>query len=288
MRMHPTHQAAGLKRPGGGRLLAVASGKGGVGKTTVAVNLAVALGLQGQRVVLVDADFGLANVDVLLGVHPAVNLGQFLDGQARWEELPVAVGENLWLVAASSGARRMADLDQDGRSRILAALQGLRTRADRVVLDLGAGIAPSVRQFAALADEVLVVVCDDPASLTDAYALIKILHQEEGVLRFGIVANQLREIGQGGLLFGKLARVAERFLAVQLTYRGGIPFDETVRQALEQQVALAMLYPQAAASLAFKRLARTVDKFDGSGHLDKPTPRPMELVSAIGSIPTKA
>lgn len=288
MMTHTAHQAAGLKRPSGGRLLAVASGKGGVGKTTVAVNLAVALGLQGQRVVLVDADFGLANVDVLLGVHPAVNLGQFLDGQARWEELPLAVGHNLWLVAASSGARRMADLDQDGRSRILAALQGLRARADRVVLDLGAGIAPSVRQFAALADEVLVVVCDDPASLTDAYALIKILHQEEGVLRFGIVANQVREVGQGGLLFGKLARVAERFLAVQLIYRGGIPFDETVRQALEQQGALTALYPQAAATLAFKRLARTVDKLDGSGHLDKPIPRPMELVSAIGSVSTKA
>lgn len=284
MMMQTANQAAGLKRPSGARLLAVASGKGGVGKTTVAVNLAVALGLQGRRVVLVDADFGLANVDVLLGVHPPVNLGQFLDGQARWEELPLAVGDNLWLVAASSGARRMADLDQDGRARILTALQGLRTQADRVVLDLGAGIAPSVRQFAALADEVLVVVCDDPASLTDAYALIKILHQEEGVSRFGIVANQVREAGQGGLLFGKLARVAERFLAVQLTYRGGIPFDGAARQALEQQRALVTLYPQAAASLAFKRLARTVDKLDGGGHLDKPMPRPMERLSAMGGV----
>jgi len=282
--MQTANQAAGLKRPSGARLLAVASGKGGVGKTTVAVNLAVALGLQGRRVVLVDADFGLANVDVLLGVHPPVNLGQFLDGHARWEELPLAVGDNLWLVAASSGARRMADLDQDGRARILTALQGLRTQADRVVLDLGAGIAPSVRQFAALADEVLVVVCDDPASLTDAYALIKILHQEEGVSRFGIVANQVREAGQGGLLFGKLARVAERFLAVQLTYRGGIPFDGAARQALEQQRALVTLYPQAAASLAFKRLARTVDKLDGGGHLDKPMPRPMERLSAMGGV----
>lgn len=285
MMTQAANQAAGLKRPRGGKLLAVASGKGGVGKTTVAVNLAVAFGLQGRRVILVDADFGLANVDVLLGVQPHVNLGQFLDGQARWEDLPLAVGDNLWLVAASSGARRMADLDQDGRTRILTALQGLRAQADWVVLDLGAGIAPSVRQFAALADEVLVVVCDDPASLTDAYALIKILHQEEGVLRFGVVANQMCEIGQGGVLFGKLARVAERFLAVQLTYRGGIPLDGAARQALQQQRAVVTLYPQAAASLAFKRLARTVDKLEGGGHLDKPRLRPMERVRAMGGVP---
>jgi flagellar biosynthesis protein FlhG len=256
-------QAAGLRRSGGARVVAVASGKGGVGKTTVAVNLAVSLGLQGRRVILVDADFGLANVDVLLGVQPAAHLGQWLDGQVRLEDLLLAVQENVHLVAASSGARRMADLDEQGRRRILAALQGLRRQADWMVLDLGAGIAPSVREFAALADEVLVVVCDDPASLTDAYALIKILHQEEGVLRFGVLANQIRDARAGDLLFARLARVVERFLAIPLIFRGAIPLDGRVRHALERQHALVSCHPHAAASLAFKRLARAVDKLNG-------------------------
>lgn len=256
-------QAAGLRRPAGARVVAIASGKGGVGKTTVAVNLAIALGLFGRRVMLVDADFGLANVDVHLGMQPSAHLGQWLDGQVRWERLPAAAGSNVHLVAASSGARRMADLDRQERRRILAALQGLRRQADWVVLDLGAGIAPSVREFAALADEVLVVVCDDPASLTDAYALIKILHQEEGVLRFGVVTNQTREASIGAQLFNKLDRVVERFLAIHLVYRGSIPFDSLAHRALEQQKALVACQPHAAASLAFKRLARVVDKPHG-------------------------
>lgn len=253
-------------------MLAVASGKGGVGKTTVAVNLAMALGRQGRRVMLVDADFGLANVDVLLGVQPSAHLGQWLDGQVPLEDLPLAVADHVQLVAASSGARRMADLDAPGRSRILGALQDLRRQVDWMVLDLGAGIAPCVREFAALADEVLVVVCDDPASLTDAYALIKILHQEEGVLRFGVVANQVHESGAGGRLFAKLARVVERFLAIRPVYRGGVPHDGLIRHALEHQRALVTCHPHAAASLAFKSLARAVDKQDEGDGVHRSAP----------------
>lgn len=263
-------------------MLAIASGKGGVGKTTVAVNLAMALGRQGRRVMLVDADFGLANVDVLLGVQPPVHLGQWLDGQVRLEDLPLAVADHVQLVAASSGARRMADLDAPGRSRILGALQYLRRQTDWMVLDLGAGIAPCVREFAALADEVLVVVCDDPASLTDAYALIKILHQEEGVLRFGVVANQVHGSAAGVRLFAKLARVVERFLAIRLVYRGGVPHDGLIRHALEHQRALVACHPHAAASLAFKSLARAVDKQGEGNVIQRSVPGPKDRFAAWG------
>ena len=256
-------QAAGLDKPAGARLLAIASGKGGAGKTTVAVNLAIGLGQLGRRVILVDADLALANVDVLLGIQPRAHLGQWLDGRVPLDRLLVEVADHVQLVAASSGARAMADLDAHGRHRLLAAIGQLRGAAEWLVLDLGAGIAPSVREFAALADEVLVVVCDDPTSLTDAYALIKILHQEEGVLHFGVMANQTGSVRAAERLYGKLAGVVERFLAVPLVYRGAIPFDRCVRDALERQCALMACHPHAAASLAFKRLARAVDKLDG-------------------------
>lgn len=260
--MQVAKQAAGLEKTAGARLLAVASGKGGVGKTTVALNLAIGLGQLGRRVILVDADLGLANVDVLLGIQPPAHLGHWLEGQVPLAHLLVDVADRVQLVAASSGARLMADLDANGRRRVFDAIGQLRSSADWVVLDLGAGIAPAVRDFATLADEVLVVVCDDPTSLTDAYALIKVLHQEEGVLHFGVMANQTVSPEGAARLFAKLAGVVERFLAIPLTYRGAVPFDGCVRDALERQCALMACHPHAAASLAFKRLARAVDKLD--------------------------
>src|SRR5215510_6912539 len=228
-RMKDEPQLSGLSQPV--RVIAVTGGKGGVGKTSVSVNLATGLANAGRRVVLLDGDLGLANVDVLLGLSPRYTLAHVLNGERTLDEIMVTSKQGFKIVPAASGAADLAGMGGAGHLGLVQAFSSIATRLDVLIIDTAAGIAPGVLQFSQAAQNVLVVVTDEPASITDAYALIKVLSRDHGVRGFRIVANMARARGEGETLFNKLERVTSRFLDVIRYYCGEIPDDEHMRRA---------------------------------------------------------
>jgi flagellar biosynthesis protein FlhG len=252
-------QAAGLRRianPDPVRVIAVTSGKGGVGKTNVSVNLAVALAAGDKDVMLLDADLGLANVDVLLGLQPQFNLSHVLNGERSLEEIIVEGPLGIKIIPASSGVRRMVEMTPMEHAGIVRAFSELTTKVDVLIVDTGAGISGAVTSFVRAAQEVIVVVCDEPASITDAYAMIKVLNRDHGIQRFRILANMARSVREGYELFTKMARVCDKFLSVSLDFMGSVPHDEQLRLAVQKQRAVVEAYPSSRAALAFKKLAQ--------------------------------
>ncbi len=257
-------QASGLRRLHKAppvRVIAVTSGKGGVGKTHVTANLACTLSRDGYAVMLLDADLGLANVDVILGLHTPYNLYHVIQGERSLEEVLVEGPMGIKVVPATSGIQEMAQLSPRQHAGLIAAFSTLPDPVDILLIDTAAGIGDGVITYACAAQEVIVVVCDEPTSITDAYALIKLLSREHRVDRFHILANMVQGAAQGMELFRKLQRVAERFLDVSLDYLGAIPFDDHVRRAVQKQRPVVEAFPGSKASLAFRRLAEKVQQF---------------------------
>lgn len=255
-------QAAGLRnmtskqRPV--KVIAVASGKGGVGKTNVTVNLGVALAQQGKQVLLMDADLGLANIDVMLGVHPQYNLLHVLDGSKTLQEIIVEGPAGMKIIPAASGIQKMAELSPAEHAGMIQAFSELEQHIDILLIDSAAGIADSVISFTRAAQEVIVVVCDEPASITDAYALIKLLSRDYQLDHFHIIANMTRSVQEGRELFNKISMVCERFLDVNLDFMGIVPFDEDLRLAVKKQHAVVEFRPQSKSATAFTHLSRKI------------------------------
>lgn len=251
-------QAAGIRaalQPDPVQVIAVTGGKGGVGKTCVAVNLAAAMAAQNRRVLLLDGDLGLANADVQLGLLPGHTLEHVLDGRCTLEEAVVETPAGFRLIAGASGVAQLAGLSTAEHLGLVQAFSHLTQQLDTLIIDTAAGIADSVLQFCQASQHVLVVVNDEPASLTDAYALIKVLHRRHGLRRFHVLANRSAAPGGGEALYRKLERVTSRFLEVVLEYAGEVPEDAFVRSAIRQQRCVFGAYPSASASRAFSRLA---------------------------------
>ncbi len=258
-------QAAGLRRmhkPKPVRVLAVTSGKGGVGKTNVSVNMAVAMAQVGRQVLVFDADLGLANLDVMLGLQPQYNLSHVLSGERSLEEILVEGPAGIRIIPASSGIQRMAELTPTEHAGMIRAFSELSADVDVLLVDTAAGISDSVVSFSKAAQEVIVVVCDEPASITDAYALIKLLNKEHNVRRFRILANMAHSPQEGRELFAKMVRVTDRFLEdVVLDYMGSVPYDEYLRKAVQRQRPIVEMYPRSKAAQAFTALARKADSW---------------------------
>ncbi|MDX9873355.1 MAG: MinD/ParA family protein [Spongiibacteraceae bacterium] len=255
------------------QVIAVTGGKGGVGKTTVSINLAVALAAMGRRVALLDADLGLANIDVLLGLKATHTLEDVLAGEVTLRDVLLTGPGGIRIIPASSGTQRMAQLSQQEHAGLIHAFSDIGEQIDVLIVDTAAGIADSVVSFVRAAQEVLVVVCDEPSSITDAYALIKLLHRDFGLFRFRVLANMCRTPQEGQLLFRKLTQVTERFLEdVALQYVGAIPFDEAMRKAIQRQKAVVEAAPRSRAAQAFKALAEKCDRWPlpstPRGHLE--------------------
>ncbi|MDT8403914.1 MinD/ParA family protein [Sulfuriflexus sp.] len=268
-------QAEGMRRisqPKAVRVIAVASGKGGVGKTNVSVNLGMAMSGQGKQVMLLDADLGLGNVDVLLGVHPVHNLSHVISGERTLEEVIVDGPAGLQIVPAASGIKRMAELSPEEHVGLVRAFSELNNNLDVLIIDTAAGISDSVITLTRAAQEVLVVVCDEPASITDAYALIKVLNQEHGINKFHVMVNMVQSVQQGHDLFAKMLKVTDKFLDVTLDFTGTVPYDDYLRKAIQRQRAVSDAYPRSRSALAFKKLAQAVDKWPmpntAGGHLE--------------------
>lgn len=263
IKMNPI-QIEGLQHsaaPGPVQVIAVTGGKGGVGKSSVAVNLATALTTAGRRVLLLDGDLGLANVDVLLGLSPRYTLAHVLNGERTLEEIIVRTADGLQIVPAASGVAELANLGTAQHLGLVQAFSSLSQRLDVLIVDTAAGIADGVLRFSQAAQQVLLVVCDEPTSITDAYALVKVLSRSHGVSRFRVLANRTRASGQGAELFAKLERVTTRFLDVTLEYAGEIPEDPYLQRAIREQKPVSVAYPSSPAALGFKKLAVRADKW---------------------------
>ncbi len=244
------------------RVIAVTGGKGGVGKTNVSVNLAASLAEMGKRTLLMDADLGLANVDVLLGLTPKYTLADLVAERCQLEDVLLEGPEGLLIVPASSGFRHMAELSPAEHVGLVNVFSELQRALDVMVVDTAAGITDSVLTFCQAAQDTVVVVCDEPASITDAYALIKVLSRERGVDRVHVIANMVRDPNEGRKLYEKLARVCERFLGdVALHYLGAVPQDDWLRRAVQRQQAVVKAYPGSPSARAINEIARVTARW---------------------------
>ncbi|MBF0218747.1 MAG: MinD/ParA family protein [Gammaproteobacteria bacterium] len=241
------------------RVIAVTSGKGGVGKTNVSINIAAAWAKRGGKPVILDADLGLANIDVALGLQPKLNLSHVLDGEVTMEEIIVTAPGGIRVIPASSGLQRMASLTAAEHAGLIHAFSELNLDFDLLIIDTAAGIDTSVTSFSRAAQEVMVVVCNEPASITDAYALIKLLNRDHNIRRFRVIANMAHGRQEGMELFRKLVTVTDRFLSeVILELAGVVPYDTYLRKAVQKQMPLVDLFPHSQGTQAFIEVAHRI------------------------------
>jgi flagellar biosynthesis protein FlhG len=243
------------------QVIAVTGGKGGTGKTSVAVNLATALAQMGRKTMLLDGDLGLANVDVLLGLTPRYTLEHVLKGERTLEEVILQTSSGVRVVPASSGVARMASLSLSEQHGIVQAFSTLPGPLHVLIIDTAAGIAEPVLQFCQAVQQVLLVLRDEPTSLTDTYALIKVLSRDRGVRQFRVVTNLTRHSDQGQMAFRRLQRVTDRYLEVVLDYVGDIPEDFSLQKSVQAQRPVLEVFPSSPASKAFKVLARVANQW---------------------------
>ncbi|MBA3536855.1 MAG: MinD/ParA family protein [Tatlockia sp.] len=241
------------------KVIAVTAGKGGVGKSNVSVNLAVALAQLQKSVLLLDADLALANVDIMLGLHTKYNLSHVVNGLCNLTDIILEGPNGIRVIPASSGTDFMTKLSLSEHAGIIDAFNEFTDDLDYMIIDTAAGISDTVLSFARSSQELIVIVCDEPTSLTDAYALIKVMSRRYEWSHFHVLANMVKDCREGRELFNKLYRVAEHFLDVRLEYLGFIPFDAHVHDAVKKQEPVLIAYPLSESSKMFLQIAETVD-----------------------------
>jgi len=236
-------------------VIAIASGKGGVGKTSITVNLAVALAELGNSVLLMDADLGLGNVDVALGLRPEFTLDDVIQETKSLEDILLEGPGGIQIVPSGSGVSRLANLAPAQQVQLIREFSDIDMHFDHMLVDIGAGINSSVVNFSGACQDLIVVVCDDPTSITDSYALLKVLRQKRGIKNFKILANQVDGENSGRELYLKLAKLTDRFLDTHLGYLGCVPSDDYLKKAVKRQSSAIQLYPQSDYSKALRKLA---------------------------------
>ena len=237
------------------RVIAVTSGKGGVGKTSASVNLAIAIAARGGRVILLDADLGLANVEVLMGLSSLYNLEHVIEGERRMADILVRAPGGIEIIPGSSGLARMADLPAAARQNLLQGLEDLQRLADFIVIDTMAGIGRNAVAFAAAADEVILVATPEPSAIVDAYAMLKTVYayRENAVVR--LLVNMVGSDAQARAVAGKLAGVSQQYLGRNLSCLGCVPRDPHVSQAVMQSRPFVLIYPNAPATKYIQAIA---------------------------------
>ncbi len=240
------------------RVLSITSGKGGVGKTAVVSNIAVSLAKQGKKVLVIDADLGLANIDVVLGISPEYNLNHFFNGERTLEEVMVEGPYGLKILPAGSGVQQYTRLDGQLKMRLIDSLDALDEHFDVVLIDTEAGISDNVTYFNVAAQDILVVTTPEPTAITDAYALMKLLSTQYHQKRFLLAVNAVRSADEGLDVFEKLTMVSGRYLDIFLDYLGCIPFDRKMHESVRQQQVMVDLYPDHKVAKAFNRLSESL------------------------------
>jgi flagellar biosynthesis protein FlhG len=239
------------------QVISISSGKGGVGKTNIVANLALALTRLGKQVLILDADLGLANIDILLGLTPRYTIEHLLTGQKRLQDILVPGPEGMVILPAGSGIPELADLNEGQKLFLLNEMDQLSQRIDVLLIDTGAGISANVLYFNLAAQESIIIITPEPTSLTDAYALIKVLATRHQKKHFMVLANAVANEAEAKEVFRKISLVADRFLgSVSLDYLGFIPLDEHVLKAVRKQKAVLELFPQSPAGKSFMTLSQ--------------------------------
>lgn len=236
------------------RVIAITSGKGGVGKTNISVNLSVHLALRGCRVLLVDGDFGLSNTNILLGVETQKSVDDILFGDAQFDEVIVSTHYGFDLLPGSSGVRKMLELDAFAQRLLVDKLAGSMERYDFVIFDTAPGIANHVLTLNSAAHDTVVITHPEPMAVTDAYALIKVLEQERKLKKFRLLINRARDGKEGMDTFKKLTDVSQEFLACSVDYLGALPEDIYVWHATRKQVPVVALYPASPFAVSLERI----------------------------------
>lgn len=251
------------------RVISVTSGKGGVGKTNITANLAIALARLGRQVLIWDADLGLANIDILLGLNSQYNINHLLNGDKTLEEIIIEGPEGIKIMPASSGIQEMAALSEGQKVRLLNEFDHYNLDLDFLLIDTGAGVSSNVMYFNMAAQECIIVVTPEPTSITDAYALIKIMTTKYNAKRYKILMNLVSSAEEAKTVFTLLASVADKHLdSISLDYLGYIPRDKYIPESVKKQRALLDLYPSSESSKFFKDLAKRVINSPIKSNLD--------------------
>jgi len=254
------------------RAISFTSGKGGVGKTNIVINLAMQLALMGKKVFIIDADLGLANIDIMLNLTPKFTIEDVLTGKKHIADVILKGPQGVDILPASSGVSEMSELTAEQQMSMLSELTGLKVKYDYILIDTGAGIASSVLRFNAAADEICVITNTEPTSMTDAYALMKIMSTKYQVRRFNLIVNQSKFI-EAKDVHRRLQAVFNQFLPVELVLTGFIPRDPNFSAAVKHQKPLTLLSPNSITTKAFRLLA---------DHLDQRPGKSMEIQESAG------
>lgn len=246
------------------RVIAVTSGKGGVGKTNIVANLGFTFSQMGKKVLILDADLGLGNIDVLLGIAPKYNLSHVITEQKRISDIIINGPGNIKILPASSGIQELTRLTIDQRVRILAELDLLLDDIDIVLIDTAAGISSNVMYFNVSAQEIIVVISPEPTSITDAYALIKVLSTKYSEKYFNIIINQVVDEEEAYDIFRQISLVADKFLDVSLEYLGHVLFDKNIIKSIKRQKLVGEIYPNGSANRCFKVLSKKINGLSSS------------------------
>ncbi len=236
----------------------ITSGKGGVGKTAVVANLAYALACNGKRVLILDADLGLANIDVVFGLTPEYNLNHFFSGEKELHDIIIDGPLSLKILPAGSGLQNFTRLDSHHKIRLLNALDSMHDHFDFVLIDTEAGISENVTYFNTAAQEIIVVTTPEPTAITDAYALMKLLSTQYHEKKFNLVVNQIRTEEEALDVYRKLTMVSNRYLDISIDYLGSIPEDRQMVESIRKQKIISELTPESKISQAFKQLATRI------------------------------
>lgn len=240
------------------RVIAVASGKGGVGKTNLSVNLAASLAALGKKVILVDVDIGLANADVICGVQPSLHLGDVLSGEVQPLQALTRVPGGFYLLPGMAGVRHLSDLEKTERDFLIRSFRDLEAHADFILIDTAAGISRNVVQIASAADEVIVVTTPEPTAITDGYAIVKAISRQKGFGRVRLVVNLANHRAEAARVCERIRTVSRRFLRIEVDCLGYVLFDDQVRAAVRQQRPFFLEYRRSPASDCVQALAERI------------------------------
>ena len=242
------------------RVIAITSGKGGVGKSNIVANLGFVLSQLGKKVLILDADLGLGNLDVLLGLAPKYNLSHAITGAKTISEIVIEGPGRIKILPAPSGVQELSDLTDKQKTGILTALDSLINSVDLFLIDTGAGISSNVMYFNVTAQEVLVVVTPEPTSMTDAYALMKVMSLKYSAKKFRLLVNLATNSGEAHEIFRQLTMVTNRFLDISIDYLGYVLADKNITKSVKRQKLLCDIYPDSAGSKCFTKLAEQICK----------------------------
>ena len=244
------------------RVITVTSGKGGVGKSNMSVNMAIQLSRLGKKVIILDADFGLANVEVMLGTRPKYNMADMIFGGKDIRDVICKGPENIGFISGGSGIKELSNLSKDQISGIINMMCGLDSLAGIIIIDTGAGISDAVIDMVLASSEVLLVTTPEPTSITDAYALLKTINKTPGFnaenTRIRMIGNRTLNMSDGYDLYNKLNSVVERFLNMKMEYLGAVPFDVNLTKAVMRQQPVSIAYPNTPAVKSIKAMAKTL------------------------------